>query len=140
MYARDACADILLHRAADVDGVAEALVGVGDQGNVHGVRHAAGVFHHLRECEQTGVRHAENRGAGVHAGHVCDLEADGLRDLCVQRAAAAGQNKELVVFDHSFQNGCFFHYDLLCRAEFPCPAAAGRLAGGYGIILSRLLK
>ena len=76
--ARDTGALVVPHRAHDIEFVAVAGVGVGDDRNLHRARHAGGVGDHLGLGEQAEIRIAVRDGR-AGAGHV-DRGKSSLRD------------------------------------------------------------
>ena len=102
--AADADGLVLADAAPDVDGVAVAGVGVGDDGDVDGVGNVAGVGHHLGLGQQANVGETLlRRGAG--AGHVHGVEAHGLGDLRVERVQAKGRGHHTIALQHGPQPG-----------------------------------
>ena len=78
-----------LHGADDVDRVAVAGVGVGDDRDVDGGDDPAGVVDHLRARQQTHVGAADQRGRRPEAGHVDRVEAGLLDQPGAQRVVGA---------------------------------------------------
>jgi hypothetical protein len=90
--AGDAARLVLAHRARDVELVAVAGVGVGDQRHRDRARHDGGVVDHLahRQEAEVGIA-ARRRGAG--AGHVDGGEAGLLDQARADRVVGAGSDR-----------------------------------------------
>ena len=89
-HARDAGLLVLADRADDVDGVAVAGVGVGDQRDVDDAGHPPRVVDHLGLPEQPDVGPSEQRGGGPEPGHVDDVEPGLLHEPRRQRVVSTG--------------------------------------------------
>jgi hypothetical protein len=71
----DAGGLVRAHRARDVDGVAVAIVGIGDERDVDGLGQPARLVGHLSEGQQPDVGLSQQRRRRAEAGHVHGVEA-----------------------------------------------------------------
>src|SRR6266436_239070 len=85
--------DVLPHGADDPDGVAVAVVGVGNDGHGHRIGDVARVQVHLRHGGEPGVGQAEEGQRRAVSRHVHGGKTHGLEDLGAQRVVAA-RNEE----------------------------------------------
>ena len=120
MNAGDAGADERGHGAADVDGVSEALVGVGDDGYVDGGGHAPRVLDHLGHGDEAGVGDSEDVGAGLRAGHVGAVVAGRLVDAGVEGTGPSGDDEDLAAMEELLQPCRLLH-----AATFPSTNVGG---------------
>ena len=84
-----------LDGAADIDGIAEAGIGVDDQRQRHGIADGGDIVGKLGHRDQADIRHAEIGIGDAGAGDIDRLEADILDDPRRQRIGDAGQQNGL---------------------------------------------
>ena len=87
---------VLADGADDVDGVAEAGVGVGDDGHAGGLHHVGGTHDHLAHAHQAHVGLAQVAGGLAVAGHIDGVKAQLADDLAGEHVVGAGGDDGLL--------------------------------------------
>ena len=85
-----------------VHGVAVSRIGIRDQGDIHGIGHAGGVFDHLGEGDETQIRQPETGYRRAVSGHIHSGETVGRNDLCRQCIVGTGGHDEFWLLDKLF--------------------------------------
>ncbi len=102
---------VLAHRAHDVQFVAVAGIGVGDDRQADGRRDPAGIRHHLRHRDDAEIGVAERRG-GAGAGHVDCVEPGALYEARRDAVIGTGRHHHAVLPQQFAKPGRLGH-DLL---------------------------
>ena len=97
---RDAGLLVLLHGPYDVDRVAEAGVGVGDDRQGAGSCDATGVVDHLGHGHEPDVGTAEHRRRGAEARHVDGLETRLLDEAGAERVVHTRREHGIARLEH----------------------------------------